>query len=273
MRHRRSRPRRAAALRVLAGSLAAWLLASTAGCGEAALPTTTTLPAEPGVPAAEVGAPPDGVQPRGVVLLVHGGGWVGPKPELTAAQRPAAAALRRAGYATVIVDYRSGRRGLQDLLLRFDQTRRAFLGLPVCLFGQSAGGHLALLVAARRTDVACVVSQAGPTDLAALRTQARGVPSYRWAVDAFGRDALDRFSPVARAAAIRARVLQVAARNDRYVPPAQAIELDRRLRRGRLILLPAGATPFVHSDVDAAAAADAVAAQQEFLDEAMPALG
>lgn len=220
-----------------------------------------------GVPHAELGLPNGPT--TGVVLLIHGGGWAGPMPGLTAEQRPAARLLQDEGYATLIVDYRAGRRGLDDVLQRYDEARRRFPGLPICLHGQSAGGHLALMVAARRSDVACVISQAGPTDLEALRREARGVPSYRWAVQAFGRDRLREYSPVEFARDIRAPVLQVAARNDRYVPWRQASEMQSRLTHGRLVVLPKGSVQFVHSRVDARAARRAVRVEDDFLADAM----
>ena len=48
--------------------------------------------------------------------------------------------------------------------------------------GVSAGGHIALMLAVRNPDVACVMSLAGPTDLPALRTESNGLAAYQLAV-------------------------------------------------------------------------------------------
>lgn len=252
--------------RRLAAALATTLLVTIAGCGDDGLPSSSTT----GLPPVEVGTPPDTVPTRGVVLLIHGGGWSGPMPALTAQQRPAAKVLQDDGFATVIVDYRAGRQGVQDVLYRVDEAHRAFPHQRMCLFGQSAGAHLALLAAARRPGfVKCVLSHAGPTDLPALREQTRGTPTYGWAVKAFGQAGLERYSPVRYASRIRAKVLQINARNDKYVPVPQATELKRRLRGSRLILLSAGKVPWLHSSVDADQLAKAGAEQLTFIENTL----
>ena len=76
---------------------------------------------------------------------------------------------------------------------------RAFRGLPICAYGESAGGQPALMLAVRR-PLACVIDAAGPVDLPRLD----GTPQADWvrakALAAFGdlRDA----SPTHHAAAI-----------------------------------------------------------------------
>ena len=86
----------------------------------------------------------------------------------------------------------------------YDAARARFPGLPICAYGESAGGQLALMLAVRR-PLACVIDAAGPVDLPRLD----GTPQADWvrakALAAFGdlRDA----SPTHHAAAIRAPVL------------------------------------------------------------------
>ena len=127
----------------------------------------------------------------------------------------------------------------------------AFPALPICAYGESAGGQLALMLAVRR-PLACVIDAAGPVDLPRLD----GTPQADWvrakALAAFGdlRDA----SPTHHAAAIRAPVLAGYAAADRIVPASQGRYLKRALRRARVIELGAGAGPrFVHATVPAAA--------------------
>src|SRR5947207_884692 len=74
--------------------------------------------------------------------------------------------------------------------------------IPVCPSGQSAGAHLALMVAAFRSDVGCVVDEAGPTDAAALAGETAWDPTtggqqdqgprwvYNQMVAAFGQENL-----------------------------------------------------------------------------------
>ncbi|MDO9407664.1 S9 family peptidase [Patulibacter sp.] len=254
------------------------LAVALTGCGakDDVAPPADALPSGGGRPPATVGLPSDPndrASPKGVVMLVRGGGWAGPDPATMRAQRPAARFLQESGFITVSPDYRAGTQGFRDLLARYDQTRKRFPNDRVCLFGQSAGGHLALLVASRRPDVACVVSQAAPTDLTALARDAPGAPTAGWARRAFGADGLRRYSPSAVASTLRMPVLQIAAENDRYVPIAQVRRLESALPAGRLVVLGAGSAPFVHSTVDADQLAKAGETQNAFLERSLASSG
>src|SRR5215213_5547061 len=107
----------------------------------------------------------DAAEARGTVLLFHGGGWnrVGPVP--TAALAPKAASFRAAGLRAQSLDYRRGDEGLIDVVAAVDEQLAAHPNSPLCLYGESAGGHLALLAAAARPQVRCVITAAAPTDL------------------------------------------------------------------------------------------------------------
>lgn len=125
--------------------------------------------------------PPDVAGPLPVVVLVHGGFWREPYRRDTLA--PLAAAIAAGGYATWNVEYRRvGASGggypetTDDVLAAFD----ALSGLPasldldrVTVVGHSAGGHLALWLAAQRR-LAGVVSLAGVADLVAAGEQHLG---------------------------------------------------------------------------------------------------
>jgi putative phosphoribosyl transferase len=118
---------------------------------------------------------------HGVVLFAHGSGSGRHSPR----NRQVAAALGRAGFATLLLDLltaeeetadRAGGRYRFDvellagrLLAAIDwlAAERRTAGLPVGLFGASTGAGAALLAAAERPEaVAAVVSRGGRPDLA-----------------------------------------------------------------------------------------------------------
>ena len=204
-------------------------------------------------------------RPRGLRVVLRGGGWFGPDGPAALAMQPVARFFRRRGYATVIVDYRAGALGLADILAAYDQQRRR-LGpsQPVCALGESAGGSLALLLAARRPEVRCVIGLAAPTSLPRLARERGGAVVGKLAHAAFG-SRVAAFSPDAEAAQIRAVVLLVNAINDPYIPLAQARDFVRAKPGTRTLLLPAGNAPFVHSSVDAKALRRSQQAEARFL--------
>jgi acetyl esterase/lipase len=174
-------------------------------------------------------------RPRGVALVVHGGAWRGVGPLEVARMRPEAERWVHRGWATANVDYRPCRRSLGDVLAAYDAIRRrAGPRTPIVAVGDSAGGQLALLVAARRPGVAAVVARAAPTDPAGVARERTwnprlGRPSvafprvlaHLWQT-ALGPGWTTTWAPVRQAAATRAPVLLAGAVRDPLVPPAQA---------------------------------------------------
>lgn len=129
---------------------------------------------------------PDGV--RGVVLFAHGSGSSRHSPR----NRQVAAALQRAGYATVLMDLLTPAEEAVDERtreLRFDigllagrltaavdwlAARAETATLPLALFGASTGAAAALVTAADRADrVRLVVARGGRPDLAGDAALAR----------------------------------------------------------------------------------------------------
>lgn len=244
-----------------AGLAAVALLAGAAGCGDASRASTTA------VAAPLVGAPP---QPRGTVVLVHQGGWAGPNAKLQE-QLDAfpGAALRARGLRTVSVDYARGKAGLADVLAAARAARRHGPG-PVCLYGESAGGTLALLAAARDPHVACVLTLGAPTDFATWSRDAQRrvadprrdpqVPVTKRDVSlaVFGQTVVPAFGPVgpgsrawepARVAPrIRARVVLGRQADDFIVPPGQTAAFRRRDPAATTLVTPAGTRrePYLH---------------------------
>ena len=164
--------------------------------------------------------------------------------------------LRKLGFDTLVVDYRAGAQGLTDVQAFYRRARERTRGrLDVCAVGTSAGGNLALLLAEREPQLRCVIDIAGPTDLPALRALPA---SYKLAVQAFGQDRLEDFSPVSHASTLRARSLLVYADRDPIVPVAQGREMARADPSARLITLAPGGATFVHNSVSDAARGDGV---------------
>lgn len=214
---------------------------------DAALDTASLGPSAPapyeiGLPtsAPEVGRPP-----QRVMMLIHGGGWYTVGVEAMRTERRAAALWADAGWATVSIDYRACGKSRPDALLFYDLVRARFGPVPICLTGESAGGQLALMIAADRPDVACVLVQGTPTDFMTIagegRREARAggsAPELRKgsafvggvARAAFGAGALKAQSPVSRAADIRARVLIGTASGDPVIPYEQADEMFGAMR-------------------------------------------
>ena len=205
-----------------------------------------------------------GIEPHGVVILLHGGGWQ-PNPAGYKSEIALGRAVQAGGFATVAVAYGPGAVGFRQIENVYAAARHRYPTLPICASGNSAGGNLALMLATREPGLACVIDIAGPTDLTTLLDQGSTV-GYQYAVDAFGADGLASFSPVRYAHAIKAKVLMIFAQDDPYSPPAQGEELQQALPSAKLIVLPAGTAPFVHGPgVDPQALANATQQQEALL--------
>jgi acetyl esterase/lipase len=215
-----------------------------------------------------------------VVVYVHGGGWQrgsrrDPPPLLAADFYDQIAAQ---GFAVAAIDYRlSGEARfpapLEDVLAAVDWVRDKALpyGLDagrVFLWGDSAGGHLALLAALTGTAVQAVVAWFPVTDLPGMPSDlldVGGVPDLGpdsrearllgapvSAVPDLARQA----SPLSHAHVSAPPVLLLHGTADDLVPAAQSVRLASALRQAgaavELELVP-GATHFWKgaSDVDA----------------------
>jgi pimeloyl-ACP methyl ester carboxylesterase len=219
-------------------------------------------------------------RPRGVALVIHGGGWTGVGTRRLLDVRPDAARWLSRGWATANVDYRACADSVGDVLALHDAIRaRIGPDAPVVAVGASAGGQLGLLLAALRPDsVRGVVAMAAPTDPVLLaREPVRDPATGRWSTEptrglaaqwrgAFG-DAWLTTSPVRRAGEIRARVLLARSTGDPLVPEAQLQDLEQAMDEAdvapwvRRFELPHGEAPFPHAGVTADALARFVAAE------------
>lgn len=206
-------------------------------------------------------------RPVGVMLGLHGGGWMMVGPALLSGYRREARWWTARGWAFAAVSYRPCHRAWLDVRAMHDLIRRR-IGprMPLCVTGESAGGHLALLLAAYRPrSVRCVVAKAAPanaTTLARGRTrdprtgvvssEAPALLASGWRA-AFGRRWSTAYNPAALGGRIRAGVLLAIARWDAVVPTEQATSMPRLLSGpAEALVLPSGDREFVHGCVSAA---------------------
>lgn len=119
--------------------------------------------------------------PRGMIIFAHGSGSSRHSPR----NRAVAEALNRRGFATLLFDLLTPKED-RDPSRRFDipllaqrldaavawaQSESAQRGIPLGLFGASTGAGAAMVVAAaRRGEIAAVVSRGGRPDLAGRAT-------------------------------------------------------------------------------------------------------
>jgi acetyl esterase/lipase len=152
-----------------------------------------------------------------------------------------------------------------SVLRSYDRVRARYPGLPVCLYGESAGGHLALLVATARPDVACVETAGAPTDLEAIDPSLGPLAAHA------DRNARMAF-PELRAASpvwmdIRAPLLVTHLRTDPVIGVAHAW----RMPAERRVVLEPGPVGWVHGDVDGASMAGLRRVEADFMRSVAPA--
>jgi hypothetical protein len=208
------------------------------------------------------------IAPKGVMLVIHGGGWYAVGQGAVESERSDADRWRARGWRTLNISHRACRASLGDVQWFYDEARRLWgTDLPYCALGSSAGGHLALLLAASRPGMYCAIDRGGPTDALTLPSQTTprgGSDGPRWVynmmVAAVGPDDLRWWSPALFAQQLKStRVLAATAADDPFTPIAQANELrDNILAQNPsgytdVFQLAAGSTPWIHASVSDAA--------------------
>jgi acetyl esterase/lipase len=182
-----------------------------------------------------------------VVILLHGGGWLPTSsPFLATTIAKANRRFGRWGNRVVSVGYGGGAAGLADVEAAYDAERKRSPNGRICAYGESAGGHWALMLAAERADLDCAIGAAAPADFRTLRTEV--TPYVR---KAFGF-AVPIYDPAPRAASMKARLLLEYAANDTLVPASQGKTIAANAPRVSVRTLRAGSTAWIHSPVDAA---------------------
>lgn len=164
---------------------------------------------------------------KGTVMLIHGGSWVMTGPRFTRQMNDDAWWLTREGYRTINVDYRPGRQAWLDVLKDVDMVGAEHL----CLYGDSAGGHIALMIAHLRPQLRCVIARSAPTDLTHLFVDNGHSVSLR-ADDVFGIDNQAWYSPALfEQWSATTRFLLTATFCDQTVPAVQAERMFQQLQR------------------------------------------
>jgi len=188
---------------------------------------------------------PESPRPAPLVLWFHGGAWRYGTKEFNFHLRD----LTRHGFAVATVQYRRINQApwpgaMQDVeaglsWLQLNAGRYGVDPSRVFLTGESAGGHLAAVLASKlgRPNIRAVCLLYAPTDLDALwkKYEAFG-PSNQLFVDFFGRDEDEgrrlarQASPVALVRRNMPPTLMFHGGNDWIVPVAQSQALHARLR-------------------------------------------
>jgi len=190
----------------------------------------TAAPAAAEVLPNQWSSPTGDARAKGIVITVHGGGWVGVGAQAMATEDSDVRRYTQWGWATLNVDYRPGADSILDVIRFYDLAARRAHGRPVCASGRSAGGHLALLRAAYRPELSCVISMQGPATLLPLAA-GRTLPALRDVVVAeFGSRARE-LSPAYRLGGYRGDIVATYSLNDEIIPGADQIQALRSMSR------------------------------------------
>ena len=204
---------------------------------------------------------PDGAS-RGTIALIHAGSWSGPNPDRVQGMRDDAERFAALGWRAVVLEYGAGKGGYLDV--RAAVRALAPRHTPFCLYGESAGGHLAVLAAERSPEaprIACVIAVSAPLDLPTWSSRALAQPY-------FGND--PRWNPAHTATRLRAPTLLIGAEDDQVAPPQQngafihAFAARPHTSVRRLTLRP-GSVAQVHGSASPAEARRAERAQTHLL--------
>ena len=223
-----------------------------------------TIAKPPAAVAAPLSSDPAGRGARGTMILVHGGGWAGhdARAQALLSQRPGSLLLQR-GWRVVSIDYNEGADGLQDVLdTAGAELQRASRRGPLCIYGESAGAHLALVAASRLREIDCVIGLGTPTDLALYRSQGADSPDFRVRLVVSQINRLFGTTPaelgpwdlVSLAPAVDADVLLLQEGDDMIVPGLHSTRFQAARPTTQLVALQAGepadpASRFVHGTI------------------------
>ena len=233
-----------------------------AACGGSSTPSPNSGPVK-GLPLMDISYPAG--TPVGAVILLHGGGWHDTGPAQLAPLAAIAQHFNTLGWQTYNTDYRPYAASLPDVEKVYDFVRTKIgPSKPICALGSSAGANLALLLAAKRPALACVMSYAGPTDLTVLDKPNLEIYQPVHALSQAVGGNLAAWSPLKMASQIRAKTFLAYATNDPLVPLSQAQELEAKVPGAQLFVLTPGTRTFIHSYVNSAEL-DAAYAQQDKL--------
>jgi acetyl esterase/lipase len=195
----------------------------------------------------------DAAEVRGSVLLLHRGAWSGAGPENVRRLRPVARRFQGWGWSTLNASYRNGPDGFHDVVAAFEWAGERWGAPPTCVYGESSGGHWALMLASRGQATELTVVAAAPTDLVSWASMLDGeardyVRGLLHSVFGDAEHELERLSPARQPwqQAAAGRLLLVYGEEDPLVPPAHGERLLAAAPAASLMTLPAGDLPWIH---------------------------
>ncbi|MEK7602657.1 MAG: hypothetical protein AAB459_00235 [Patescibacteria group bacterium] len=202
--------------------------------------------------------------PKGLMILVHGGGWVnGDNPGLVLQplMRNEAIWWNNQGWQTINIDYHPGRKALDSVKSTYSKIKYWRPQLSKCIWGSSAGAQLSMLTAASNSDIKCVISHGGPLDLPTLQAgsvkNAAAMVFCTPGTDLDDQGCLDQLasvSPARIASNINARILIAANKFDSIVSdPVQQLDSFNQARVGRqnwTARLNTGTLLYTHKNID-----------------------
>jgi acetyl esterase/lipase len=204
-------------------------IAATSLLGLLGLQSPPSAPTEPIKPAEALVASPSS-DLKGTMLMIHGGGWQGPgaKSQKFLMEQPGEMLVAR-GWRVVSVDYQAGTAGITDVVDAAAEELRRAEGNLLCLYGESSGAQIALVVAARLKSVDCVVAAGAPTDFRAYTAEAKSsgdgdrtmIASQIESVFGLSEDLTDTWEPVKLSKEITSDVLMLREADDRLMPREQ----------------------------------------------------
>jgi pimeloyl-ACP methyl ester carboxylesterase len=173
---------------------------------------------------------------------------------------PEARRLRGLGYRTFAVNYRAGVQAFPDVVAAYERLRRTYgARTPICAYGSSAGAHMALMLAIRRPDLACVVAQAPPTVLTGLSRGLRH--DAQVAFEPLG--GLEEWSPANYRLYTPTLIEQ--GRTDPVVPLGDSIAMHQTAPNSKLLLLAHGANKWIHTGISDTALHTSLRTERTFL--------
>lgn len=197
-------------------------------------------------------------KPKGTVLIIHGGGWKQTDQMTLDRTHYVASRFQGRGWNVIQISYREGgEESLQDVKRWYRLTRRKHgESHNICTYGESAGGHLALLLAEQR-NVQCTITVAAPTDLLdfthpdpQFAAHSQAMQDFTFRVFGPSRENMISYSPVFQTATLKGRVLMANATNDPLVPITHARRVrSKKPAQVKVITLRPGTRAFGHSYV------------------------
>jgi pimeloyl-ACP methyl ester carboxylesterase len=189
---------------------------------------------------------------HGTVVMIHGGGWALVGDQAAESVRTDALHYADDGYSVYVPTYPASNADITSLGRDVAHIAAHPPSRPICVAGDSAGGHLALMLAIRYPRlVRCVISRAGITDPGTLASINPGLADFACQLWCAQPGGLDAVSPLHLHRKLRARdVLLTVAICDAVVGADQSRALASALPGSKLYIYPCAPGPtLVHASI------------------------